>query len=198
MQGITDKHKATHEAMMRLTAEMPMIQNQANLQMYFAGTFRDDKDLIVMRMLKNFSVPKLHNSSYDYTQIVITGGVSYESLSDSGACYPVPQIPSCSMDFVPVLERDFKYVNDLSSVSFELHCGGGKKFTVFDFNRLAACQPDTWIVIITSNKRLPRFFARDDNGFFETHKPFPRDWWKDYKPRPAEGICLIGDDNSKE
>lgn len=197
MQGITDKHKATHEAMMRLTAEMPMIQYGENFQEYYAGTFSNGSDLIIARTIKNFSATKLANAHYNYTQIIITGGISLESLSDSSSeTFHAQYIPSCSLDFVPVLERDLKIVADMSSVSFELHCGGGKKFTVFDFNRPTCCQPNTWIAFIVSEERLPMFFRRD-SGFCEAYESALRDWHKDYKPRPLDGVCAIGDDNRK-
>lgn len=190
--------KLTSEIMINLTSSMPMKQIDVDgigyLQRYYAGTFRDGKDLWLHRFLSSDGDRHLHSHPYNFTTVMLLGGYTEEYRNHDGVNEWRITVPHEDSDmgpemlglFLKELNTPNKHFGPPASCGFIVSSGGGRDITVFDWHRIAKVEPETWTAIIVDPQRLPMWFFADDNNNLESIKGSPRDWHKNYGTRDEQ------------
>jgi hypothetical protein len=212
--------KLTNDKMLELTANMPMKQinitqlspnpamntphiselwHKPYLQRYYAGTFRDGSDLWLHRFLSNDGDRNLHSHPFDFETIMLCGGYTEEFIGNDGKkkfreTYPDPKsdVPYLMEEFLFQLKNNPPNQKP-SSFGFIHSANFSRLLDVYDWHRIASVQNETWTAVIVSQKRLPKWFFKNDDGDIVDMVASPRKWWVDYGIRPTSGIAI--DDN---
>jgi len=161
------------------------------LQRYYAGTFRDGKDLWLHRFLRNDGDRHLHCHPYNFTTVMLCGGYTEEYRNNEGINEWRTTKPHNGSDIAEILPdylqnlAKFKGFDSHLAASYNFigHCGGGRDITVFDWHRIAVVEPETWTAMIVDPQRMPMWFFNDDNNNLEAMRGSPRDWHKKYGAR---------------
>lgn len=203
--------KTTNQRLLDLTANMPC--KQINLpceeseptaffcekenkfvkpyiQRYFAGAFRDNKDLLIHRFLSGDSERHLHCHPFEFTTIMLHGRYDEEYI-DRGTKSKVIRITTPDHLGVNLeqLEKDCRLLNHGIYMarpwadSFLKEFRESRFIDVFDWHRVVFAAPETWTALIVDADRLPFWHFADEKGKFKAEQASARDWWKNYGVR---------------
>lgn len=170
------------------------------LHRYYAGTFKDGKDLWLHNFKCSDSERHLHSHPFDFETIMLCGAYTEEYRRGlDGEIITRYTSPCERRNLDGAIERLLQKLNSpikeaapLSSIILSL---GAEHRTVdlFDWLRITHAEVDTWTAVIVGQERAPAWFFMDDNtGAIEHRNSSPRDWHKQYNCRPASGI-VVGD-----
>lgn len=203
--------KILDRTMLELTANMPMKQinldssyydnvpgagrvefsyQKPYLQRYYAGTFRDDCDLWIHRFLSNDGDRHVHSHPFEFSSVIICGGYIEEYINNKNEksmrhCARSESIISKLPIIVDYIKSDWRPL----SFSFLAAAKNYRTYDAFDWHRIAEVQDYTWTAVIVKNRRLPKWYFKNDDGDLVDMRSSPRDWWKNYHYRPESGIA---------
>lgn len=215
--------RITHEKMLELTAKMPMKQISIpiyetskcplgvvheNLQVgekpylhrYYAGTFKDGKDLWLHNFKCSDSERHLHSHPFEFETIMLCGNYTEEYRRGMDGEIVTRYTSPCewrNLDgaidrMLQKLASPIKEAAPLSSIMLGL-AAEYRSVDLFDWHRITHAEVDTWTAVIVGQDRVPAWFFMDDNtGSIEHRNSSPRDWHKKYNCRPASGV-VVGD-----
>lgn len=191
--------RLTHEKMHALTANMPMklirINDNPYLERYYAGTFADGWDLWLHHFIRNDEERHLHSHPFVFCTIMLVGGYT-EHLGDQDYRITLPAADrALDMTLQKHLHRMQCEIKECHKEHGSmLDDAGGEYMRVghTDWHRISAVNPDTWTAVLVHPDRRDSWEFRGDDGTIEKRTPSPRDWWKDYAIRPADGF-VVGD-----
>lgn len=211
-----------HEKMLQLTARMPMKQISLPIQgadciqiaegsglkpyihRYYAGTFKDGKDLWLHNFRSSDSELHLHCHPFEFETIMLCGNYTEEYRPGMGAeiitRYTSPcQWRALDASFERLLQKLQCNIHDAAPLS-AIMLGMAVEYrtvNLYDWHRITHAAQDTWTAVIVDGPRLPAWhFMDDESKSLESRKSSPRDWHKKYNCRPADGIII--NDNMKE
>ena len=149
-----------HEAMMALTADMPMkeivINGEAYLQRHFAETRINGTQVWYHRFLRNDAERHLHNHPWKASSIILCGSYTEELMDYS---------------------RE-------GAITHERRLAGTTHWIGYDTtHRIIQVEPNTWTMMIVERCRLPTWQFIADDGTITVMETSPFEWHKDFKPR---------------
>lgn len=169
------------------------------IQRYYAGTFRDNKDLWLHRFLSNDGDRNTHNHPFEFSTVMLCGGYSEEFEDEDGHKDFRITIPYADSDLPQMIDL---YLQKLhvpinaakpSSQNFLNSAGQYRAVNLYDWHRIAAVENETWTAVIVNSQRLPAWFFKDESEKLQLMNASSRDWWRLYKCRPESGVA--SDDN---
>ena len=191
----------TNEKLIALTANMPCKQinlpkpmyqwdekirnDTPYIQRYYAGTFRDNKDLWLHRFLSGDSERHLHSHPFNFSTIIVNGGYSEEKICRATKEKVIEHYGVLNFEYdefetvVKSMNHGIEEARPWSD-HFNFPC---RQIDVFDWHRIYSVQPETWTALIVDSDRLPFWFFVNDAGAFEPRESSSRDWWKKYGKR---------------
>lgn len=155
------------------------------LQRYYAGTFRDNKDLWIHRFLSGDSERHLHSHPFSFQSIILHGGYAEEKIDRVTKEKYVAHHSSVNVDidkFGRILARMHHGIEQARPWSTDIP-EMMRHVDVFDWHRIESVQNETWTALIVDADRLANWCFMDDSGEIEYVKSSPRDWWKQYGKR---------------
>jgi len=214
--------RITHEKMLQLTAAMPMKQIEIPtgkvvvkikkdvkpyvdraamkpyLHRYYAGTFRDGKDLWLHNFKCSDSERHLHSHPFEFETIMLCGNYTEEYRRGMDGEIVTRYTSPCEWRNLDgaidrILQRlvsPIKEAAPLSSIMLGL-AAEYRTVDLFDWHRITHAEVDTWTAVIVGYDRVPMWFFNED-GMVAPVQSSPRDWHKKYKCRPASGD-VVGD-----
>ncbi len=167
------------------TKELVQTGEKPYLQRYYAGTFRDNKDLWIHRFLSGDSERHLHCHPFNFKTIVINGGY-YEQRINRATKERESIFHGCINVDIVKIERMVKMLGhgiEQARPWSDEFPGGARSIDVFDWHRIESASSETWTMLLVDPDRLPAWFFIDDNGAIEHRTASPRDWWKSFGKR---------------
>lgn len=218
--------RITHKKMLELTAKMPMKQIEIPtgeytytptsdiselmepvmkpyLHRYYAGTFKDGKDLWLHNFKCSDSERHLHSHPFEFETIMLCGnyveeyrrGLDGEIITRYTSPCEWRSLDGSIERLLQKLASPIKEAAPLSAIMIGM-AADHRSVDLFDWHRITRADVDTWTAVIVGPDRLPAwFFMDDDTGATEHRNSSPRDWWKQYGCRPVDG--LVAGDNKK-
>lgn len=169
------------------------------LQRYYAGRFRCGADLWLHRFLSGDGDRHLHSHPFEFSTVCLNSGYKEEFINKGGAKELGLLM---AKGFINNVIEDFLFDLQLGEIyaphafSFLAAARHYNTRDVFDWHRIAEVMPETWTAVIVKPQRLPKWYFKDDEGNLIDMLGSPRDWYKDYLPRPESGIAK--DDNKRK
>jgi len=212
--------RITHEKMLELTVNMPMKQisifeqltvhhddgsttfidgfSKPYLHRYFAGTFKDGKDLWLHNFKCSDSEDHLHNHGFEFETIMLCGnytedyrrGLDGEIITRYTSPCEWRNLDGAIERLLQKLNSPIKEAAPLSSIMLGL-AAEYRSVDLFDWHRITHAEVDTWTAVIVGPERVPMWFF-NDSGMVKPMNSSPREWHKQYNCRPANGV-VIGD-----
>jgi hypothetical protein len=169
------------------------------LHRYYAGTFRDNKDLWLHNIRTSDSGRHLHGHPFDFWTMMLNGnyteqyrrGPDGEIVTRITAPCANRTLDAEIEQFLQRLASPIVDARPISSTMLAL-AGEHRAVDVYDWHRITHAAPDTWTAVIVDHNRLALWPFMDDEGNLEIVKSSPRDWHHKYNVRPESGI-IIGD-----
>lgn len=220
--------RITHGKMLELTTKMPMKQieiptgeyrhigttlldedtaagvyympNKPYLHRYYAGTFKDGKDLWLHNFKCSDSERHLHSHPFEFETIMLCGnyteqyrhGMEGEIITRYTSPCEWRSLDTAIERILQRLASPIKEAAPLSSIMLGL-AAEHRSVGLYDWHRITHAEVDTWTAVIVDQNRLPAWFFMDDNTGDIEHRDYsPRDWWKQYGFRPVDRV-IVGD-----
>lgn len=155
------------------------------LQRFYAGTFRDNKDLWLHRFLSGDSDRHLHSHPFNFQSIILHGGYAEEKIDRVSKEKVITHYSAIDVNidaFCRVVERMNHGIEEARPWAYHIN-ETGRHIDVFDWHRIESVQPETWTALIVDADRLPFWFFVNDDGEFQQQPSSPRDWWKSFGKR---------------
>lgn len=213
--------RITHEKMLELTARMPMKQisipiykekkcdltglvenirfgEKPYLHRYYAGTFKDGKDLWLHNFKCSDSERHLHSHPFQFETIMLFGayveeyrrGMDGEIITRYTSPCEWRNLDGVIERLLQKLASPIKEAAPLSSIMLGL-AAEYRSVDLFDWHRITHAEVDTWTAVIVGPERVPMWFF-NDGGMVKPMNSSPREWWRQYNFRPVSG-AVIGD-----
>jgi hypothetical protein len=218
----------SHEKMLELTAKMPLKQicipgdclealeipdcasnivwdgqafqfEKPYMHRYYAGTFRDNKDLWLHNFRSKDTERHLHGHPFDFWTIMMRGSYTEQHrrgmTGDIVTRYTTPcanrPLDAEIEKFLQRLASPIVDARPVASTMLAL-AGEHRAVDVYDWHRIIHTEENTWTAVIVDHNRLALWPFMDDEGNLEVVKSSPRDWHTKFNARPENGI-IVGD-----
>jgi hypothetical protein len=165
------------------------------LHRYYAGTFKDGKDLWLHNFRSEDSERHLHSHPFEFETIMLVGNYTedYKQSMDGEITsrYTSPcEWRSLDISFERLLQKLQSKIHEAAPDSKTMlgFAVEYRSVNVYEWHRITRTAPNTWTAVIVDPKRLPAWYFMDDDNYLEHVKSSPRKWHENYNCRPSDGV----------